>query len=139
MDFDLKKLSTEVQHDDTAVDLAIKDRDGQPYLANGKPVVLQVVGEYSKAYREGERRVTNKVLKAAKAGVEVDAEEVEARTLDRLAGGVVGWQNVIVDGRDAAFSRAGVVALFRAAPWVAKQVEAAIARHASFFSTASTG
>jgi hypothetical protein len=139
MDFDLSKLSTEAKTDDNPVELAIKNRDGVPYTANGKPVILLVVGEYSQAYRESERRLTNKVLKAARHGDEVAAEEVEQRTLERVAGGVVGWRNVMVDGKEAQFSADGVMKLLRAAPWVAKQVEGAIARHASFFSSASAG
>lgn len=137
MNFDLKQLSNEVQNDDTAIELEINDREGEPYLANGKPVVLLVVGEYSKAYREAERSITNKVLKAARAGADVTADDVERRSLERLAGGVAGWRNVIVDGKEAAFSREGVIALLKAAPWVAKQVEGAIQRHASFFSKPS--
>lgn len=139
MNFDLSKLASEAQTDDTPYELTIKNRDGVPYTADGKPVQLLVVGEYSQAYRLADRRLTDKVLKSARRGDDVAAEEVEQRSLERVAGGVVGWRNVLVDGKEAQYSFDGVVKLFRAAPWVAKQVESAIARHASFFSTASAG
>lgn len=132
-------LAAQASTDDTPVEVRIEDRDGNPYLGKGgNPIVFQVVGEYSKAYRAGEKAIMNKTMKRARAGADFDADDAEEQTHERIAYGVVGWNAEDGDGTPVPFSRANVVAFLEMAPWAAKKIDAVIRGHSSFFKRAST-
>lgn len=136
---EFSKYAQEKAHDDEPVELPINNREGEPYIGSGGPAYLLVVGEFSKLYRDATKAITNKVLKQAKRGHDMDADEIEQRALERIAAGVVGWGNIEdANGVVAQFSREGVLNLFKAAPWIAKQAEDGIQRHASFFAKRSS-
>lgn len=132
------KYTAAAKTDDTPVDVEIHDRDGVPYVRkDGKPVVFQVVGEYSEVYRKGERRLIDKALIRARKHIEIDAEDVEEGGLEKIANGVVGWNLDDEDGKDVPFSAANVVAFLTEVPWVEKEITQAIKGHARFFKRGS--
>src|SRR5688572_26559781 len=106
------RFAKETESDDTPVDVVMVSRDGDPYLSkDGKPHTIKVVGEYSEAYRKGDKRVINKTLRRARQGEEIDADEIEETGLERISYAVVGWENVDDDsGTLVPFSRQNVVA-----------------------------
>lgn len=135
----IAQLAAEKQTDDTPVDLIIRDRNGDAYTGkNGSPVVWKVVGEYAKQYRANERRLTDNVLKAARRGEDFSGDESEAVTLERLAGGVVAWENMEdADGNPVPCNVRNVTEVLKAGPWIVPQVARVVKAHASFFGTSS--
>lgn len=135
----IAKLKDETQHDDTPAEVEIKDRHGEPYVGkDGQPTVFLIVGEYSKQYRKAERKTTDAVVKAARRGMDFDAEDSQKFRLERLAGAIVGWRNVEAeDGAPVPFTNENAVQVLQAAPWIALQVERALQAHASFFANGS--
>lgn len=132
------KFAEEKATDDTPVAVPIRNREGEPYVRqDGKPMEYQVVGEYSKQYRENERRLIDKTIKRARKGDEFDAEDAERQGFEKLAGAVVGW-TLEVEGKDVPFSRENLLEFWEVAPWSAKDVQKDLAKHAGFFKRAST-
>lgn len=132
------RYATETETDDQPVPVPMLSRDGEPYQGKNGPTVLFVVGEYSKEYRKGDKRVINKTLKRARQGEEIDADEIEETGLERCSYAVVGWENVEDDhGTPVPFSRQNVIAYLTAVPWNQVKVEQAIKGHARFFKRAS--
>lgn len=129
---DLKTVANEAKNDDNVAELVLLDRDFKAY-PDPKPT-LQIVGEYSQAYRKNDRALIDKAQADARNGQPWDAERWKA---GRIAAGVVGWSNIVVEGQPAKYSLEGVVELFLAAPWTAKQAERAINGHADFFASSS--
>jgi hypothetical protein len=131
-------LAEETKNDDTAVPVEIEDRNGNVYVGkDGKPIVFQVVGEYSKQYRGGEKKLTNQSLQRARRGGQFDADDAEEQTYERLSYGVVGWNAEDKSGNPIPFSRQNVVLFFTAAPWTTVKIDKAIKGHSSFFKRAS--
>lgn len=131
-------LAEESKNDDTAIEMAVVDRQDNPYVGKaGNPIVLQVVGEYSKQYRNGEKALTNKSLKRARRNGDFDADDNEEQTLERIAYGVTGWNVEDAAGNPVSFSRSNVVLFLKAAPWMAPKIDAKIKGHADFFRRAS--
>lgn len=127
---DLKTVAEETATDDTPVDVVITDRNGKAY--GDEPVVFQVVGEYSKHYREQERKIYARVRSDVRRGVETAADE-DRFAAEKIAAGVVGWRGPIA----APFSFENAVEILLAAPWIADKVARAIKRHSDFFVNAS--
>jgi hypothetical protein len=135
---DFGQYAAESATDDTPVPVPMLSRDGEPYQGKGGPTVFQVVGEYSEAYRKGDKRVINKTLRRARQGEEIDADEIEETGLERCSYAVVSFENVEDRaGNPVSFSRQNVIAFLTAAPWNVAKVEQAIKGHARFFKRAS--
>jgi hypothetical protein len=136
---DFSKLADEAQSDDTEIEVAIKNRKGEPYTGkDGGPTVLLVIGEYSKRYIKAERAINDKIMKRARRGVDFDSEDVEQTGAEKLACAIVGWRNVEdATGKAIPFSTSNAVALLRNAPWVAPQVQQAHRGHVDFFERSS--
>lgn len=134
-------VKQEAEHDDSPVDVNVRDLSGEPYAAkDGSPTIFVVVGQYSKRYRANERPLANRRLQESRLNDdEVDADELDRRVAERIACGVIDWRGVeTVDGAPIAFSQKSCVELLLSAPWVAKQVDKAIRGHARFFARASS-
>jgi hypothetical protein len=131
-------LAEAQKSDDTPIDVVIEDRDGNPYIGKaGNPIVFQVVGEYSKQYRAGEKKLTNKSLQRARRGGQFDADDAEEAAHEQISYGVVGWNAEDAGGNPVPFSRQNVALFLTAAPWVAPQILKGIKGHADFFKRAS--
>jgi len=134
----ITKLADEAKSDEVATEIAIKDRRGEAYAGKGGPTVFLIVGEYSKPYRAAERATTDRVVKAARMGLDLSSEDSITFRLERLAGAIVGWKNVETeDGTPVQCTKENVIEVLRAAPWITQQVERALQSHASFFAASS--
>jgi hypothetical protein len=134
-------LGASAANDDTAIDLPIKDRSGEPLMGKDGQVTFQIVGEYSEQYQKNSRRMTNAILKRARRDSNFDAEESDEIGAERIAGGVIGWANVTTpDGKPIPFSHENCVTLLLAPKcgFIAPQVQDAIRGHDRFFETSST-
>lgn len=135
----IELLKQEKATDDSPVDLIIRDRNGEAYtVQSGAPVVWKIVGEFSSQYRANERKITDKILKAARRGEDFDGEESEQVTLERLAGGVIGWNTEDVNGNPVPCNVKNVAAVLAAGPWIVPQVTRVVRAHASFFDKSSS-
>lgn len=133
---DLKKGPSEAAHDNEPAEVVICDKNNNPYEdGNGNQTVFLVVGEYSDRLRRVEKQQSNRLLKQRKLTLDVD--DVDDNRYERLATAIVGWRGVSVDGTDVPYSHENALQLLRAMPWVAKQVDAAIVGHDSFFARAA--
>lgn len=130
----IEQLKQEKATDDTPVDLIIRDRNGEAYtVKSGEPLVWKIVGEFSAQYRANERRITDKILKAARRGEAFGGDESEEVTLERLAGGVVGWNTEDVNGNPVPCNVKNIAAVLAAGPWIVPQVNRVVKAHAGFF------
>lgn len=132
-------FASEAAGDNEPVAVPLKNRQGEPYVGkSGQPITITVVGKYSTQYKAVERRLTDKVLKQSRRGVDFDAEDAEQRHAERLAGACTAWTVETEDGKPVPFSTANAVLFLRIAPWVAPQLEQAIEAHDRFFVRSST-
>lgn len=133
-----ENYAKEKDTDDTPVEVVIKDRNGEPYVHQGKQMVFHVVGIFSERYRQNDKRVSQALTRRAKRGAALDDDDAVDVFLERLSGGIVGWDNVVAkDGTPVPFNIKNAVALFKAADWILPQVKRVIDEHSSFFSGSS--
>lgn len=130
---DLKKVSGEAKQDEQVAEHELVDRNFRAY-PKGEAPVIQVVGEYSKAYRRNERELIDLMAADSRKGQKWSDEKWAA---SKVAAGVVGWKNITENGKPVPYSLAGVVEWFTVAPWHAKQAERFIRDHADFFGNTS--
>lgn len=135
----IAQLKSEKQHDDTPVDVIIRDRHGDPYVGkNGEPVVWGVVGEYAKVVRDFNRRANDEIVKAAQLGQKFDGEDSEDFALERLGVAVVSWKNMEDEaGNPIPCTPKNVAAVLKVGEWIVPQVSRVHRAHSGFFSDAS--
>lgn len=135
-------IANEKKTDDTAVEIEIYDRNGDPYVGkDGKPSAFFIVGEYSQQYRDNERQIGDEARALSRKGVRGPKAREEASRLAALktAGGITGWRNVEADdGKPVPFSRDNAARILQEAPWIADQVQRGIEEHSRFFAKRST-
>ena len=123
---------------DKGAELQVRDPiSGQPLEANGQPVIIQLAGEDSDAYRRAERGAINRRLEGRQRG-KVTAEDLEAETISSLAAVTLGWSNVRLDGQELLFNQANARALYRRFRWLREQVNEFVATRANFLPRPST-
>lgn len=127
-------FESEAATDNEPAEVPVFDRHGDPYLdAEGKPAVFFVLGEYSDALKRLEQR--NRTLNLRNGGV-TDAAEMDNRVLETYVTALTDWR-IAIKGKAVPFSPENARTILRAAPWLGKQVDRAIAKHASFFANKS--
>src|SRR5690606_31293270 len=87
-------------------------------------IVIRVAGPDSARQRQAreqqvDRRLRKRSAKPLSAGELADAAR---RT---LAAAVIGWNRVVIDGKEIPFSTEAAVALFQRFPWIQEQVDQA--------------
>lgn len=90
----------------------------------GKPIVLYVLGPDTDKMQRIERAIQAKRLKAAQRNgrLNLQVEEIEAETIERLATSITGWDNISVDGEALPYSHENARTLMRK-PWMRDQVD----------------
>lgn len=134
------RFAAEGKIDDEPVEVQLLDRTGEPYVnKDGSPLTVTVVGKFSTQYKLAERKLIDRVFKQSRRGVTPDAEDAEARHVERIAGACVGWtlENA-EDGKPVPFTPQNVQRFLTIASWVAPQLEQAIEAHERFFVRSST-
>jgi len=130
-------FESETSADNTPREVKIKDRAGNPYRdADGNPAVILVLGEYSDAVKEHDRRRTDQALRSA--GQSIDADELDRRTAMRLASATAGW-TLAMGGEAVLHSFQNAVTLYLRAPWIANDVARGMTAHVDFFEEKSRG
>jgi hypothetical protein len=135
---DIKLSPAEANLDNEPADVVIHDRDGNAYEDDqGNPTVFLVLGEYSDKVRAYDRAQTNKHLKKRGRDDSVDADVLDSGLVDRLAAAVVGWKNVVAEGKPEPFTSEGVKQILRAMPWTRNDVAKGMLSHSDFFAKRS--
>ncbi len=130
-----EKFAAEASHDEEPIEWPIRDRSGEQYTGKaGKPITVQLMGEYSRAYRDAERKELNRTIKRARRGDDqYDAVAAEKGQRSRIAAAAVGWNLEDEAGAVIPFSRDNVMAFLEAAPWEVVNWDRGIKSHADFF------
>ena len=127
--FDLSAEKSKVEREDEGIVVTINDERGETmHFGDGQPVTVRVVGTYSKKYRDAERLRVDRRFK--RGGVDPDVIRKEA--LELTAECVLEWSGFFDAGKPLDCTRANVVRVLDAVPWVRQQVEVAMEDHAGF-------
>lgn len=94
-------------------------------------MVITLLGADSDAFRKAQNRNLNKRL--AKRNVKMTAEELEAETIDLLAGVTVSWEGFQgIDGQPIPCNAQNAVALYTKYPFIREQADRFINERANF-------
>lgn len=98
---------------------------------NGEPITITVAGMDSDVFRKAQRGATNRRL-AQRGKVKLNAEELEAESIETLAACTLGWSGIVVAGQPLPFDRANAVKLYTTLPWVREQLDEFVADRANY-------
>lgn len=108
--------------------VVLRDAEG-----NAKMVII-LLGADSEQFRKAQNRNLNKRL--AKRNVKMTAEELEAETVDLLAGVTVGWEGFLgTDEQPIPCNRQNAVALYTKYPFIREQADRFINERGNFLPT----
>jgi hypothetical protein len=95
-----------------------------------KPVRIQVIGSYSKTYRQLMHAQTTKAVK--RKTVQITGELLARQRLEVVAGSVQAWEGFYNAGKELDCSRENVKIVLDGFPYIMEQVEAALEDHEAF-------
>ena len=134
---DITKVKEQVAQDEEVVDVAILQKDGEPFRAGDGVTesTIGVVGTESKRYIAERNRQTQQAIRASRrrGGNEPTPEELHGKRVSLAAAAVVRWSGWESDGKDWPCTPENVRALLASSIDILEQVEDAIERHARFF------
>jgi len=92
---------------------------------DGKPLVIHVLGPDTDKMQRIERAIQAKRLKAAQRNgrINLNVEEIEAETIERLATSITGWENISVGGAALPYSHDNARDLMRSRVWMRDQID----------------
>ena len=96
---------------------------------------ILVAGVDSVAYREAQRKISNRRLAAMSrrgSRYKVSAEEVEAEGLELLTTCIMDWEGISENGEKLDCNQDNAKRLFAAAPWLKEQVDEFIGDRSHF-------
>ncbi len=137
MAFSLKGAAAVATREDEGTDVALLDEQREPLmtLVDGVevPAVAHVAGKLSSVYRRAEQNANDKLAKAFKANraKEFDAEAQAEHSMRIIAACVQSW-NLTDNGTPIPCTVDNVVQVFKAAPWVLRDIEGAMSDPARF-------
>lgn len=140
----ISKISKEENHFDDAVPCPLYDNGLPEVDSSGQPVVLQIVSEYSKPARriaQVQKQQVAALIRRYGSWDKIPQADLDAMSDARTAACIAGWTGFEEGEKNAPFpysteNAVAVVAGIREhKPDTLKQVEGAIAAHASFFTT----
>lgn len=130
---DIQQAVEQRKQDNEGVVVPLTGRDGEPDLdSTGTQATVTVVGEYAEKIALAQDSQTRKMWKR-RAGTFDPATLTRKNRIEAAAAGVVAWTGVEEGGEPLPCTPENVIRLLTAAPWVLKQVEAAIESPSSFF------
>lgn len=96
-------------------------------------MTIRVLGRDSDTFKEHTRDTLNARLRreamAAKRGKDADlrtVETIEQENMDLLVACTVGWNGVVLDGKELPFEEANIRKVYKDYPWIYDQVNEAI-------------
>ncbi len=130
---DIQKAVEQLKQDNEGVIVPLAGRDGEPDLdSSGTQATVTVVGEYAEKIALAQDSQTRKMWKR-RAGTFDPATLTRKNRIEATAAGVVAWSGIEDGGKPVPCTTENVIRLLTVAPWVLKQVEAAIESPSSFF------
>lgn len=135
---DLQAAVAAVALDNEGVVVPLTDRNGNPDLdASGVQSTITVLGEYAEKVGKTMESQTRAMWKR-RAGSFDPVTVTKANRIETAAAACIAWSGIMDNGEPLACTKENAVRLLAAAPWILKQVEAAIDNPASFFVKPST-
>lgn len=135
MGIELSSKQDVAKREDEGQLVHLRDEFGEPWLENGSPVTVTVVGTYSTRYRRAEAAAGRRFQKQMRSqGGDFD---MRAYNEDVAAQCITAWTEFTDNGQPTTPTRELVLRLFAAMPWIYPQVNAAMENHAAFFGKAS--
>ncbi|MEI4473578.1 hypothetical protein [Frigidibacter sp. MR17.24] len=102
------------------------------FTEDGQPITIRLLGGESREFRAA----ASDLLKAAKGKLSIEAGE--ARSAELLSKITVAWSNIVFDGETLDCTPANAARLYRARPWIRKQVDEFVADVGNFSGTGAT-
>lgn len=103
-------------------------------------VFISVLGKESEVFQSAIKdRINEGIRKSAimkpnnRAANIKTIEASEAENVELLVQCTVGWRNMVFEGQELSFSQENVRKIYKARPWVVKQVDAAVGNMELFF------
>lgn len=133
MSFDLQQSKSIAAREDEGTVVCLTDEQGEAMTVGDppRPVTITVAGTYSATYRRATDANRNRLFKRRSATL--DGDQVYQQGLELIAACVLAWDGFESAGTPLPMTKANVVAVLDAAPWIRDQVEAAMSDHARFF------
>lgn len=127
----IQDIEKQVAQDEEVVDLAILQKNGDPYMGDdGSPSTIGVLGSEAKKYRLARDEQTRKLIRGGKGKLTIE-ENYKAR-IDTAAAAVVRWHGWEEDGKTLPCSPEHIVKVLKH-EHILVQVEMAIRDHTDFF------
>ena len=103
------------------------------------PIVLKVVTQDSEQVKAIERRIINRRLQIAKTTrrPNITSEDLEEENLQKIAGSIVGWEGVNLNGA-LPYSHDNAIRVLRELPWLFEQVEEFVTDRSNFLKTSDS-
>lgn len=111
---------------EAGIDVEIKDPSNQPI-----GISIKVAGPDSERQRKAIKSLTNERLNNEDAST-ATADDLEVNTLKILAGSVISWTPIVLDGADLPCTEENAVRLFTRFPFIREQVEKKAGKRAGF-------
>lgn len=142
---DITKLNAESTHFDEPVECVLYDENGDPETdSHGNTVAVFVVSEFSEAVRKADRLNRAKLVKLTRRYGQyenIPQAEMDAMGLDRIAASITDWRGFESAGQPFSYSPTNALLIVKGLqahrPKQLAQIEAAVASHASFFTSRS--
>lgn len=133
---DLSLLSTKKLSEEGTVLEVLDPRSGDALTSDGVPVTITLTGIDGGKYRDYQRKIQNRRLKAigkGKTKLDLDAEELEKEGLDLLVECTVGWTGISWKGAELLFTPENAKTIYSELGWLRDQVDAYIGDRQNFF------
>ena len=106
--------------------------NGDPLTKDdGSSVGIYLLGRDSDAYRQAQRKVTNRRL-SQKSSTSITAERLESEANDILAHCTVSWNGIVYKGEELECNAANAKRIYKEIPWLKEQVDEFVAERANY-------
>jgi hypothetical protein len=133
--FDLGAATPIIEREDEGQCVRITGVDGSELtFGDGEPVTMTVSGTYSKRYRKA-RNAQIRQMRSRRS--QPSLEDIERDAVALHAECVSAWAGFFEAGKPLDCTKANVLRVLEAAPWIHEQVVVAMEDHAGFFANSS--
>ncbi len=98
---------------------------------DGSPITITLVGSDSATFKRAMQVQADRRLKSNNRRA-ISMQSIEDDAVDLLSAATVGWDGIVVDGKELPFSNENAKTLYERFPWIREQVNSFIGERANF-------
>ena len=139
--FDLGTAQPVTEREDEGIKVEIRGLDEEIVTyqngdGSARPVTVTVAGSYSSVFRRATEAQTSRQLKSR--GGALTCEDLYKSRVGLVAACILAWDGFFNDGQPLRLSKDNAFKVLDRAPWILRQVEAAMEDHEGFFGSSSS-